>query len=696
MGVLDIFRRDSPLVAAVNVVNTTSQVSSSGSVNAGPVAEAWRVWRKVGEIHYATTQQARLASRLDWTITVDDDEQDADYTRQVFRTAFGPDWRDLVRKAMIHLQVAGGYYLIQTGDEWDIIRYPATGKSRTKFEAADIAIRVVNEDPEDSSLTDSPVMAAIDPATELILLRQQSRSTSRNRTAQLNTVLYPLEGAGPDRERFERELATMIAAPLADEHSASVVVPNIIGFPAQWIADWRTLDLTGPVDERLHEKIPELVRQVAVILDIPPDLVTGMADMNHWSAWAVQEDNWLGHVEPIAKLIGSGLAAAISTLTGNEAVRIDPDPAPLMRRRPAVADVMGAFDRGLVSDTWAREQIGADDTNRPVEIEVDSIVQSALDMVRSTPSLVRDPGLPYLIASLRQAIEGTPIPDDVQPLTAEVEVVGEPGGEGQGPASAEPQTAAIPGINTERLLQIDVQAEDAIIDLIDAALYRVREKVGARIRSTLQGDPDKIEQYRDVPNVDLPREGLTVAGQDDLVRDVLDSEMTRQFVRILDRARRATWAAGVGLEPDEQWGQDAYVLLVDGAESIAPAALAGDPTRAKVWELGRRTLTVAGGGDDPAPMGDVAARPSMPSPLAFSGIALGKSAGDWIIENRGVEPTGYIWEHIGGGATDHPEHVDLDGVYYDGTSIHRNGVDWYIGDHEGCRCRAVPQFGRAS
>jgi hypothetical protein len=622
--------------------------------------DLWHIYRCVPEVHYAVNQQARLVGRLDWRLSIEGDE--VDDSEEVMRQAFGNDLRGIATYAAIHLQVAGQFYLIRTPQSqagkprWRIIRSPLPHDQKKVAEAATAVVQVVIEDPALDERADSPVMAVKDIATELILTRAQARATARNRTAQLLTVLYPKEGAGPDPEAFERKIAKVMMDPLTDEKSASVAVPNLIGWPQQYIDGWKTLDFTGPIDERLHERVDRLIRQLAVGLDITPSLLLGLEDSTHWTAWASQEDNWLGHVEPLAAPVGQAMAAAIAMLTGADvdAIEITPDPAPLLKRRPAIADVLAAWEAGLVSDEWAREQLGA-------------------------PESESGPG--------RQQIEAGPQSDQ----EANAEPVIEVSEQRQITQATQPTTAAIGAqgveIDGRRLAEIDEQAYASFQDLVQDIADRVLEKLGARIRSLSQGRPG-MALPRDVSNIEIARtyQGeipnaeatLTQTAQEALVR----------VLRIITRAQGRIRAMGIDIptstaeDPRVIGASEAFLAAVG---SVVAAIRGGGTGTAEASMSARQIATIAGGGEASDFGG------------AVSGIALAASTMAVLRRDHQLAPvesagggTLYRWLHLYQGLHPHPVHLSLKDALVDQIPVFAGGFLAFPGDHAGCECVAAP------
>lgn len=673
-----------PEVAAARVWENTGRLDQAPpTAMAGLIMEAWQIWRNVGEIHYVTTQQARLASRLDWTITVSGVEMEHEQAEDTLKAAYGNDLRDLVRRMDLHRQVAGAFFLVrdESSKKWDVVTWPAGYKVQQRLKRADVVVEITQEDPADPQLTDSPVLAAIPVARELILSRQQARVAARNRTAQLLTILYPREGAGPDPDKFESLVTRVMTQPLADEMSASSVVPNLIGFQGDKIDKWRTIDMTGPIDEKLHERVERLIEQLAVILDIPREFMTGMGEINHWGSWAVSEDNWLGHIEPGAVLIGQALALGMSQAADIDAalVEITPDPAPLLKRRPALADVMAAYELRLVSAEWTRRQLGAGEEDAPdpqdeaVEDDEPPLGNVGVDVVA-----VQEPPLPEA-ASLGKVID---FARTVKALTVRAEQT--------------PEVAAIQvPFSTERLAGIDLQAFDSTADLIDMVGVRTLERLGSQLRAKVQGDPEAKAAIRDIPNSELPiKLGIgALPNSAQTITDTSTRPLRDGLAKIIERAVGYTRSAGVEVELDPTDIESATTLLVSDFGQIMAAWLEGAATDAMMWRLSRRVIAIAGGGSDPAPQAAAPGVGESDAPLA--GIALGVAALVYIRDTFGLEPAEYRWQH-NSIRNPHPVHDELNGRIYNGTTIPTASYTAYIGDHAGCLCAAVPEWREAT
>lgn len=667
MGLLDRFRAKPVTAAAVQAIDQTKRVDKP-LTESRESAEAWEVWRCLGEVRYVTTQQSRLVGRLDWTLTQGGGEpMDTESSDAVLEAAFGSGFRDLAKTAAIHLQVPGGYNLVRTRPNdnlsWKIIPLSPTQRQRKMLESADIVIEVREEDPKDPSRTTSPVLSALDVCRELILARAQARAQARNRTAQHGILVYALETKINDAQ-----LMDVITAPLSDERTAASVTPNLLGVPKEYVQDFNKLDLSGDYDEKLHEKIDRLVRSLAVMLDAPPEILLGYSDANHWSMWGIQEDNWLGHIEPLASPIARGFAEALMQAAGVTDIVIEPDPGPLLQRRPTTADALAAYELDLVSGDWVREQIGADETDAPDAAELES----------KRPTPVASPS-PPAIAEPQAASYSIAMPN-----AASIERLRKAFG-------PKPIAASARRIEGRVMAAIDQQAYDAFEDLVRDTSDRALEKLGAKVRT--MGAQGGIDLPKDVPNMSLAINFQGDIPNGDAAVDAVIGDSLPKVERIVDRAFQRLRTQGVDLSVDPEDLASVWSLYQTLTTEVVTLRLAGKTGDAETWQAARRVVSVAGGNGDPA-IGPVAAAAGVA--VAGNGIALGKRSIAYIGDVYELVPGSYVWLHEYGGKHPHPEHESFNGRVFNGDFILEDGINYFPGDHAGCACVAVIEFVEAS
>jgi hypothetical protein len=335
-------------------------------------SEAWRFWRTMGELHYATSFMARQVSRLAWDVVIDGTKLERPENKQwptVLDAATFPEGvRNTADDMTLHFLVPGAFHYFNINGEWDVVATTTTGVNQLE-EQARIKIYAINPDPEKQGRADSPVLANMDTIRELALLQALTRSQTRSRIKQ-GILLYPAEAEFADDANFEKDFEEAAVTAIQDEYSASAASPLILKYPEALIEKWRYLVLDNPYDETLPEKIEATTRRLAIGMDMPPEALLGMGSATHWTVWNVSESTYRAHMEPWATKVGQVLARAIHRMRGDDAdVQVIPDPIPVLAKQGSVTDALEAFDRQIVSAAFVRSVMGADPDDAPPTIE---------------------------------------------------------------------------------------------------------------------------------------------------------------------------------------------------------------------------------------------------------------------------------------------------------------------------------------
>lgn len=495
---------DEPIVATIRPYDDSQRVEDIPTATGNTWQHsAWTLWRRLGELHYPTSQIARLCSRAVYksepTFNLDEVTSDS-----VAETA---------RLLALNVLVAGEVWYIHTerddegkllpdGARWEVVS-TAAPKWNQKIKHATVKLRVWVADPVLKELPDSAVQSILDPARELVTLGAQSRAQSRSRLSQ-GILLRP-----KGEDNFSDDFRTGMMTPVQDVDSVAAVVPMDI--ETSDVEAWKFLTLERPYDEDIPMKMERAVRRIALGLDIPPELLLGLGDVNHWTGWLVQEDTWVSHVAPVAQLVADVFATAAEEFTG-AVVEVTPDPGEILARRSTVRDALDAAEIGAVGLSFVRAAIGATDEDAPNEDDIETIArltgrrqrQAAVEENPAAPSEDGSPVAAALVA-----------PDDS---------------------------------TTVYLARVDDYLAGRLRGALDADTAHIRGRVGAKIRSGLNGRHDLLGQIDATPNSDVAaRLGLSVveevadvadviaAGVDDTVelwRTVLDDTVAEASERL--------------------------------------------------------------------------------------------------------------------------------------------------------------------
>jgi hypothetical protein len=357
-------------------------------------------------------------------------------------------------------------------------------------------------------------------------------------------------------------------------------------------------------------------------MDVPPEVITGYADVNHWNVWQVDADTFKHHQEPITIAGVEALTLGYLRHRLIVAARWTPDlidrlviwydPASLVAQ-PDMRDAANdAFDRQTISAKAHRRYLGMDEgdapeptaaeTGEPVgttELTVDRLtaianaanvllragyvpdaVNTALGLAMITHSgvvpgatppeaapLPAAPGTPALPAGT-----DTPAPADsaAQPITAAA---------ARPPARRGHPTAQQRRLS-RRLMEIDRRLRERIAAAADAALARALERAGNRIRSAANRMPEARTAAAGLPAERVPAAlGRTLvaalgAEEQQLLTEAFDklhaqwTEWTQAAAaEAIDTAARIT-----GLQPGSPEVMRAVGALRDSYAALAETA----------------------------------------------------------------------------------------------------------------------------
>lgn len=416
----------------------------------------------------------------------------------------------LMKDAALNLCVAGECYLVQmparTGsgipESWDVRsvdevltdprggfnvigrREQAIGQaggasnslSHTKLQQNAFIGRIWRSHPRFSDEADSSIRGLLDLCAELLLLNRTFRATARSRlnagalylpdglsVAAQGDPDYPYDsedgyGAGFTAEEaedeFEEQLIDAMTTPIRDEESASAVVPLIIRGPAELGDKIKQFKFERSFDPSLAERSDRVLERILQGLDVPKDVVSGMANVKYSNALQIDESLYKAHIEPLMLLIVDALTVVYlrpyllaNGFTETEVNRLVVwyDPSAVSTRNDRAADADAGFDRNAISyDTWRRAH-GFSDQDAPTPNEL--AVRLLIDRAAVTPELT-EAMLGVIAPEMMKAIRDSQQASSVGPIPPELQQVleGVTGGEAQpeaepGPAAEEQPTA---------------------------------------------------------------------------------------------------------------------------------------------------------------------------------------------------------------------------------------------------------------
>jgi hypothetical protein len=393
----------------------------------------------------------------------------------------------MLRDAALNLAVAGECYLVQmperTGsglpESWDIrsvdeiivtaknqyavaprrdIASPSGGGSSTQANKGLITLpnkafvgRIWRAHPRFSEESDSSLRGLLDLCAELLLLNRTFRATARSRLNAGALYLpdglsvagspdpdYPYDsetdlspGITPEEtaDEFEDQLIDAMTTPIRDEDSASAVVPLIIRGPAELGDRIKQFKFERSFDPALAQRADRVLERILQGLDVPKDVVTGLANVKYSNALQIDESLYKAHIEPLMLLIADALTVVYLRpylmAVGFSPAEVERlvvwyDPSQVATRNDRAADADSGFDKMAVSfESWRRAHgFNENDAPRPDEVALRLMMQKGAISPELTEAMLTAIA-PEVVNAARQAQQANsvaPIPPEVQQI----------------------------------------------------------------------------------------------------------------------------------------------------------------------------------------------------------------------------------------------------------------------------------------
>lgn len=366
-------------------------------------------------------------------------------------------------------------------DGKSILWKPTSSAEPTRFSPAQAqAYRLWTPDPEFSGEAESPMRAVIEIAEELDILTKAVRSTAVSRM--VNGILkVPAElsfgadevGADEDPETnpFLAEIIDHIIGVVENAGSPEAAAPFLAEGQTEYLQFLEWIKTHDPATDYLERELRrEAIDRSAMGMDLPPEVIKGMAEANHWGARQIKHDTWLSHGSVVAEQFCDDVADAYlrPALRENSFERwrevvIAYDDSNVVIPPDRTDDADKAFDRGTVGPKGHRSMKGIPESMAASEEEV----RINLAIKLREPALLK--GTRFEI----EEPEPADMPPGPQPST-DAKPDAEEGPKPPGPAGTTRQ-----------------ESRNAIVrGAAELALMRCREVAGSRIRSRLQKQSD--------------------------------------------------------------------------------------------------------------------------------------------------------------------------------------------------------------
>jgi hypothetical protein len=725
-----------------------------GTVGEGWQARLWEIYEQLGPVHYGVSFKRNSAEKIDYFIAEaahDDEPARSDDPKANEALARLGDITSIVSEFVAQENVAGEGYLVgqerdgvETWDVWSTLEVKAAQQAMKRHPESveplredDFLLRVWRPSPKNHAEPDSPLRSVQQQCEQLLLLNEQIGAVAMSRLS-AGLLLVPSElsfarspeenpdtGANIEGDPFMDEIIQIMVNPISDSESAARVAPAVVRGPKDYLKEMRQLTFGREIDKTFAEMREELLRQIAAGLDLPPEIILGKADLNHWSAWDVDESAAKLHVDPDVLHILDGLTRGYlwPTLTGEndqgtammsmeEAQKfiIWRDYSDLTSRPMSLSEAHNLAKDNIITGNEVRavanlprdeegELSAADIASRAEAVGVYYRAGFEPEAVLSALGLPAIPHTGVAPVTIQSEADVDDVPDE-PPAGPDNVDRGPPGLV----ASVQPLTA---------LADIDAMLTAKIIEAAEAAAHRALERAGAKVRAKAKKDRELSALIEAVANDKVTLtlgerriERLQLTADQLVPTDTFDPLAARLegLVESAQDETRGQLSLLFGTEVEESAEEEEdrrrgifnFIAALIGL--VAARLFTSDPDLdpAETGEIGDsiasgeivfQLLTTAGG-----------TPPAAFAPDSPRGLALGQRTRALLIDHGFLIET-ETWRYgLQTRRTNFDPHRALDGFKTDNKEDPRLrsstawlGVTHYFpGDHRGCLCRWVP------
>lgn len=387
--------------------------------------EAWQYYSDLGEFRYAADWEANMLSRIRFYAAklepgADEPVRAEAGTAVELMTTFAggvAGQAQIMNGLGTQLAVPGeGYVIVENVggiEKWAVRSIDEVRAARGHYEVIDennprdgynwrplapdsmAPIRVWRPNKRYHHVADSPARAARTTMRELELVNRHIISQYLSRLASAGVWFIPSEATFPVREEFAdapdpfvAEWIELAAEAIRTPGTAAAIVPIPIKVPEELIGKFQHLDFTLRIDDKIIEKRDSAIKRLASQLNIPPEVLLGMSDLNHWNGWLSDETNLKVNVAPDAELIAQALTTGYLQ-PRLQASRVEDwaswvvwyDMSELTLRPDRSQDAIQLYDRLEINGDALRRETGFTEADKPSD---DELKEQALKIVIHT------------------------------------------------------------------------------------------------------------------------------------------------------------------------------------------------------------------------------------------------------------------------------------------------------------------------
>jgi hypothetical protein len=485
----------------------------------------WDFYDVVPEFRFAVSWVGNLLSRAELVVHKNGvPTTDATATEAMANLFGGTEGqREMLRLLGIHFTAVGEAFIIgvpESKDQHDEWMVAAATEVRQRGEDGPVlvsddelpgdalVIRLWKPHPRKAKQSDCPSRAEMSTLAELVGYSQHAAAQIDSRLSGAGVLLLPSEMELPTRtqtgittdgdenvalelsgpEGFAQVLSDTMGASIADRKSASRLVPVILQGPGEYLDKVKLIQFWTGLDEAIRPLREAATVRLATGMDMPPEILTGTGDVNHWGAWQIEEAAIKAHTEPLLDVICSAITEGYlrpyldaEDVEDWEDYDIVADTSELRMRPNRSKEAIELYDRAQLSGEAVLRENGFDpsvdamDDKERIEWFIQKVASG-----QTTPEIVADA---LRILGVNIAEPAPAAPAEERPIRSLDEH----------PRRAEPDTQD----------QAAVASLDPLVTAAEVMVFRALERAGNKLKARF-GTPVKIpasQLYMSVPTL---------------------------------------------------------------------------------------------------------------------------------------------------------------------------------------------------
>lgn len=327
------------LIASAKRITTGKDPAKLARSGSGWQDAAWHFYDTVGEYAYAVNWVGNLLSRAKLYATQDTGDgpkrlpPDHIASRLVDALFYDDAGRSTALQQIgVHYTVAGEAVIVGYEDEdgveqWEVMapsritttdaEYKIDGKPYAKDDV--LVLRIWRPHPVAKNQATSPSRAALPILSEIERLTMHVAAQVDSRLASAGILFLPNQMAFAVKnedgvtitgsaDQFVEVLQDVMGRAINNREDASALVPIVVTADGEVIDKVNHLQFWTELDNHAIELRTEAIRRLALSMDMPPEILTGQGDSNHWSSWSIDESSIKSHTEPLLNRVADDFA----------------------------------------------------------------------------------------------------------------------------------------------------------------------------------------------------------------------------------------------------------------------------------------------------------------------------------------------------------------------------------------------------